>query len=961
MYTVAIDSRYDSADLSHNLSYRVLFEFPMIGQYNDQNMRVFKRGTRGYEPIYFDKIAARLTSLANGLDVNISLIAQETIASIYDGIHTTEIDSLSAYAAESRSIDNPDYGVLASRITVSNMHKSTPGTFSDALNAIQSAHNFINPAVIKFVAENADAINNMIDCTRDYQYSYFGLTTVINTYLIKATEPALNIRGEQVYIDRNGRITTPTGVQTTLSGRTIARYTDPSGKLSLLLPKMQEVLIDRPQYMHMRVAIAVGGQVSDDGAHDLRATEDVLADIKQHYDDLSLMYYTHATPTCLNACRNIQQLNSCFLLPDADDEKTIMKIASDVATISKMGGGIGVHKQMIRASGQIIRSTGGKASGIVPQIKIINEVGNTFDQGGKRKGAVATYNALWQADIMQFLELRLNNGAEDNRARAIFLGLWVPDLFRVRWATGGLWSLFSADTAPALVELYDGMTVCKKTGHCDNPSYNKWFGECAPLFAARPLIPTGELSDVPDFVQVDAFTAAYEYYEENGYALAEIDPAEVIGAIIKSQRETGMPYIMSADSVNCSSTYRGVGTVTGSNLCTEIVEWCSSESYACCTLASMNLNKFVVTADNNVIFDHDAFHAMCRKAIRNLDNVINIGCYPVKECKNNADSYRPVALGIQGLANVFAKMRIPFDSADAARIELEIFETMYHASVTESAHLARERGSHVTFATSPAAAGLIAPDLWLQNQRRLSALGAKLASGGHKFPGNTPGYLEERFNSLFSGRYDMDALRALAATGQRNITLNALMPTATTSTVMGNVECFEPFGDNIYSRVIQHGKFLITNKEMIKHLGELGLWNTKLKMQIINNRGSIVGLGLPDEIVALYKTVSEISQALIIERAALRGAFVDQSQSMNLNLQSTSSAVFRGVMWKGFATGVKTCSYYTRSTPAVDAMKNNISASAALGIETTNVLTTPPDTTQGPTCSMEDGCLFCSS
>lgn len=925
-------------------------------------MRVAKRGTRGYEPIHFDKITTRLEALANDLSVDVSLVAKDTIASLYDGIHTSEIDMLSATAAESKSIDNPDYGVLAARIAVSNMHKSTPRTFSESTAAIQSVHGFIKPEVIDFVREHADTIDSMIVHNRDYLYSYFGLSTVIGTYLIKAEEPVLDTMGNPVYVDKTGRNTAPDRVITTPSGNVVAYYQSPNGRQMRLKPKLSDVLIDRPQYMHMRVAIAIAGQIGGRTLPDAdRSLETVFADIKRQYDDLSNMFGTHATPTCLNACRNMQQLNSCFLLPDADDEKMIMKIASDTATISKSGGGVGIHKSAIRASGQIIRSTGGKASGIVPQIKIANEVANTFNQGGKRKGAVAMYLAGWHADIIQFLELRLNNGAEDKRARDIFLALWMPDLFRVRWATGGQWSLFSADTAPALMDLYDGMMVCKNTGYCANPAYAKWFGEDAPLFAVEPLIPTGD-SDDHEFVPVDAFTAAYEYYEANGYAIDEFDPQDIMTAIIRSQRETGMPYIMSADSVNCSSTYRGVGTITGSNLCAEIVEWCDSSSYACCTLASMNLSKYVV----NGVFAHEMFHAACRRTVRNLDNVISVGTYPVPECLDNAEKYRPIAIGVQGLANVFAMLRIPFESKDAATLELEIFETMYHAAVSESAQLARERGSHVGFENSPAAAGILAPDLWLQNQQRLAALGDRLVSSGVKLPGGVPGYLSGRFSSLFSGRYDFDALRTLARGGMRNIALIALMPTATTSSALGNAECFEPFGANIHARVTQHGKFLITNREMIKHLTELGLWSDKLKMQIINNRGSVLGLGLPAEIELLYKTVSEISQATVIERAALRGAFVDQSQSMNITMQSTSPAIFRGVMWKGFATGVKTCSYYTRSAPAVDAMKNNISATAALGIETkspgiTRVVDTAPPQTTGPVCTMEEGCVSCSS
>lgn len=927
-------------------------------------MRVSKRGNRGYEPIHFEKIATRIEALADGLDVDVPMIAQGTIASLFDGICTSEVDVISASIAQSKSLDKPDYGKLSSRIAVSNMHKSTPGTFSGSLEEIQSFHGFINPAVMKFVRENASALNEMIDHSRDYQYDYFGLITVANTYLVKAEKPVLNTLGEPVYLDRSGKIAVPSSTMQTPDGRTVARMREPNGTIVLLQPKLQEILIDRPQYMHMRVAIAVGGRVSiargessPEYAHESRNVVDVLADIKEQYDDLSQMYYTHATPTCLNACRNMQQLNSCFLLPDADDEKQIMKIAGDSATISKSGGGIGIHKQTIRASGQIIKSTGGKASGVVPQIKILNEVANTFNQGGKRKGAVATYLAIWHADLMQFLELRLNHGSEDKRARDIFLALWVSDLFRVRWATGGMWSLMSPDTAPALVDLYDGMYVCKNTGYCANPSYAKWFGEGMPLYEARPIVPTGATGQ--SLVRVDAFTAAYEYYEKYGYAIMEISPKEIIDAIIRSQRETGMPYVMSADSVNCSSTYRGVGTITGSNLCTEIVEWCSPDSYACCTLASMNLTKFVVDG----AFDHEAFHAMCRRAARNLDNVIEVGTYPVVECRKNAEQFRPIALGVQGLANVFAKLRIPFDSAEAAKIELEIFETMYHAAVKESAYLAHERGSHSAFESSPAAAGLLAPDLWLQNQERLSVLGAKLVAAG-PLPGDTPGYLKDRYSLLFSDRYDWKHLRLFASTGQRNIALIAPMPTATTSSVMGNVECFEPFGDNIHSRVTQHGKFLISNKEMINHLMERGLWCEKLKMQIINNRGSLAGLGLPDDITKLYKTVSEISQALIIERAALRGAFVDQSQSMNITMRSTSPAVFRGVMWKGFATGVKTCSYYTRSAPAVDAMKNNITASAALGLGTSahaQTANSAEPVVEGPVCMMEDGCLSCGS
>lgn len=1151
-------------------------------------MRVLKRGNRGFEPVHMDKITSRISSLCNrgGITLNVDpvKVSISTIQNIFDGITTEELDRISASVAESMKLTHPDYGRLADRLCISNLHKTTPMYFSTCMRELNEAHWAYDHSLIKhneadmafdakhglaldktvvsplwavkhskFIADYAEELDEMINHENDYLYSYGGLFVLQSGYLAR-------------------------------------------------LPGLEGRVYDRPQYMMMRVAVAL--HIDE---------KEPLAMIKRYYNILSAQDATNASPTLFNACSYKQQLGSCFLYGSQDSIEGIMGNAYDSSIISKMAGGIGIHMHTIRCTGTYIRGTKGASCGVIKQLRIYDDLVQCWNQGGKRKGAIAIYLEPWHGDIMQFLQLKMPAGAESMRARNLFYGMWIPDLFVRRAYNSEIWSLFSGKDAYRLCEVYDGMD------------------------------------------DTDAFTELYERYEKESRAVGQLPAADVLEAIFTAQRESGVPYVCFKDHVNRRSNQKNMGTIKSSNLCvagetliltktgywpigdlqdkevevwngdewsrvtvkktgvdqelitvrlsngsiiectpyhkfliaegnydamrkltyktcsrieatnlkndmklmkfdtpviegdetldfkyaythgffcgdgttqqritkgvyksctlygpkkdllpyldikstsggedslgrintilhedmedkfkvplnaskecrlewfaglmdadgcvvwngnnasiqivqcefeflqqvmlmlqtlgihskiaknaeagkfmlpngkgglqeyecrakyrltisshyvwhlrelgwaphrlnfdgmekpqrqstqfitvssienfgrkadtfcftepknnagtfggvllgncSEIMEWSSNTSYATCTLASLVVSKFI---NNDGTIDHKRMHEVVRILVRGLDNVIDQNQYPVKECRTNSDNLRPIGLGIQGLADLFHVLRIPYESAEAARIDLEINETIYHAAVTESIALAEERGSYTHFEGSPTSKGILQPHMWLADRRtRRSITGAALPCP-----------------QIFSGRYDWVAQAENVKRGIRNSLLIAHMPTVSTSAAMNNSESFMPLQSNIYTQSGNAGSAVISNNLMIDHLIELGLWNGDMKSVVVNNGGSIASITeIPATVRAIYKTVWEISQKTIMDRTAVRCSFVDQAASLNLHLAENTSKMLRSVFMHGWDLGLKTGSYYIRTKAAVCALQNIVTTKAAAEVD----------------------------
>lgn len=825
-------------------------------------MRVQKRGDRGFENVKFDKITERINRLCTGLyNIDAVEIARNTISSLHDGISTEELDSISAKIANYSTIINPEYSILAGRILISNLHKSTSDSFSDSFRYIYDVLGLFDEKKYEFVNKYAAELDAMIVHENDYTFDYLGYKTLEKSYLIKKE------------------------ILTVIDGKVTTSY----------------AIIDRPQYIYMRVAIAVNFDLYGD--HD---NTGFLAAIKNCYTLLSEKYYTHATPTLFNSCGKMQQLVSCFLLGIEDSVEGIMKALTNSAIISKWAGGIGLHLYSIRGNNSYIRGTNGKSSGVARIMKMFNETARTFDQGGKRLGAFAMYLTMWHSDIFQFLEMKLNQGAESERARDLFYAVMISDLFMKRFIANEKFSLFSPDKAKYLEDVYDGMMVCTKTNYCSNPIYNKLYPVNADY--EKVLKDLDEFGNPKfDFQPKNVFTELYEYYENKNYAVKTVYASEIMNALIFMMRESGTPYVLFKDHINRQSNQQGIGTIKSSNLCSEIVEYSSHESYATCVLASINLPKFLKGGE----FDFKELHGVIEQIVKNLDNVIEQNDYPVEECVRNSKDYRPIGIGIQGLANIYCKLRIPFISEQAEKLDIAIAETIYHATMTASCELARaygHTGPHVGFKNSPAARGELHFDLWARNRELMD---------------NKP-------VNVFSGMYDWSIIkRDIQKYGLRNSLTVALMPTVSTSQIMGNNESFEPFSSNIYTKNILSGKFTIINKDMVNHFIELGIWNENLKNKIIENDGSVQGINeIPKSAQEIYKTVWEIKQMDLMKRNAIRSAFVDQSQSNNFHLMSNSNSILRGVITNSWKSGVKTGSYYIRMQPGGKAMRNTNMESA---------------------------------
>ena len=586
------------------------------------------------------------------------------------------------------------------------------------------------------------------------------------------------------------------------------------------LQRLDGVLMETPQYMFMRVAIGIHG-------------EDIPSVIET-YNKMSQGYFVHATPTLFNAGTPRPQMSSCFLIANKEDSiNGIYGTLTECAQISKWAGGIGMHIHDVRANKSRIRGTNGTSDGIIPMLRVFNATARYVNQAGRRKGSIAVYLEPWHSDIMDFLELRLNQGDEEARCRDLFSALWIPDLFMKRVEQGGQWSLFCPDKAPGLSDA------------------------------------VGE-----------EFEALYTKYEEEGRANATVPAAEVWKAILKSQTETGTPYMLYKDACNKKSNQKNLGTIKSSNLCTEILEYTDKDETAVCNLASIALPKYV--NEETRTFDYEKLHEVTKTVTKNLNRVIDRNFYPVETARKSNMRHRPIGLGVQGLADVFILHRVAFDSDEAKEINARIFETMYHAALEASCELAEIQGSYETFEGSPASQGILQFDMW---------------DGETKL------------------HYDWDALKErIKEKGLRNSLLMAPMPTASTAQILGNNECFEPYTTNIYLRRVLAGEFVVVNRHLVEDLKNIGLWNKDMKDLMVKAGGSIQNIvDIPDEIKKLYKTVWEISQKSIIDMAADRGRFIDQSQSMNLFMESPTLSKLSSMHMYAWKAGLKTGMYYLRS------------------------------------------------
>ena len=754
-------------------------------------MKVKKRNGE-LEEMRYDKITKRLSALCYDLNmeyIDPTYITLKVTQGIYDGISTLELDKLASETAAQMTTTHPDYAKLAGRILVSNLHKTTPNKFSQA---IKQLHSFVEPKtgkessliddkVHQFVMDNKEVLDSAIDIDRDLDFDYFGYKTLERSYLLK----------------------------------------------------IGSKIVERPQYLYMRVAVGIC-----DGDVDMAL---------RIYNDLSTHLYTHATPTLFNAGTKRPQMSSCFLIGNkGDDIDGLFDTIKDVAKISKWAGGIGLHVHDVRAKGAYIKGTGGESDGLVPMMKTYNEVARWINQGGKRKGSFAVYLEPWHADVFEFIELRKNHGKEEMRARDLFLAMWTPDLFMKRVEEDGDWSLFSPDEAPGLSDVYD----------------------------------------TPDEKN---FTKLYEQYEQEGKARKVVKARKLMDSILTAQIETGTPYMLYKDAANYKSNQKNLGTIKSSNLCTEIIEYSSPTEQAVCNLASMALPKYV-TADG---FNHQLLYDATYQVVKNLNNVINLNFYPTEETKRSNFKHRPIGLGIQGLADVFCMLGLAFESDDADTLQTEIFETIYFAALTSSKDLAMVYGPYETIDGSPIQKGIFQYEMWGKTDKDTS------------------------------GRWDWKGLRKeVVKHGVRNSLLLAPMPTASTAQILGNNEAFEPFTTNLYLRRTLGGEFVVINKHLVNDLLKLDMWNDTIKNKLILENGSVQNIPeIPTELKEIYKTVWEMSQKRILQMAANRSVYIDQSQSLNLFIDNVTKPKLLAAHIYGWKSGLKTGMYYLRTRSAVDAIK----------------------------------------
>lgn len=924
----------------------------------DQIMQVVKRdGHR--EDVAFEKVQQRISKSATGLAVNATKVAQGVLTRIVDGITTTELDNITANLAYSWSTNHPDYGVLASRIALSNHQKNTPATFVECINVLNGVKDrsganasLLDPELVRIVNENAELIESHIDYERDFLLDYFGFKTLERAYLLRDT-------------DRK--------------------------------------VVERPQHLWMRVALGLW-------MHDLpRAFET--------YEMMSQKLYTHATPTLFNAGTKRPQLSSCFLLAMKEDSiKGIYNTLEDCALISQYGGGIGLHVSSIRAKGSLIRGTGGLSNGLVPMLRVFNNTARYVDQGGgRRNGSFAMYLEPWHADVEDFLEMKKNTGSEEERARDLFYALWIPDLFMERVDSNGDWTLFCPNEAPgladvvgdefkALYERYEREGLGKKTvkaqtlwfqilesqietgtpyllykdaanlksnqknlgvikssnlcvapetyiltdkgqkmiGELAGQTVNVWNGD---KWSTTTVTKTGENQrlvtvHLSNGAQITC-TPYHKFILQTDLATKtpikeakRVDAADLkagdrmiyIGNRADAEQFVTVTSVIDdgrTDDTYCFNepeNHAGVfnGVLTGN--CTEIIEYSSPEEVAVCNLASLSLPAFIVDGK----MDFKRLRDVTKVVVKNLDRVIDINYYPIPEAERSNKRHRPIGLGIQGLADVFAMLNLPWESEEATQLNRRIFAHMYHAAVESSVALAAEKGRYETFVGSPASQGKLQYDLW-------------------------------NVEPLQDEGLDWDSLaNDVRRIGMRNSLLIAPMPTASTSQILGNCECIEPYATHIFTRRTLAGEFIVINKHLVRALLERGIWNTEVKDAIIGNNGSVQGLPMiPEDIQRVYKTVWELKQKTLIDMAADRGPYICQSQSLNLFLADPDYRKLTSMHFYAWRKGLKTGIYYLRTRAVASAQKFTVEPVKAIGA-------TAVPTAQDPK-KEEEGCLMCSS
>jgi len=727
-------------------------------------MKVIKRNGLSGEML-FDKVTRRIQKLNDAPEfeplpgVSPAKVAQKVFSSMYDGISTSDIDILSAEVAIGMITENPNYEILAMRITVSNLQKTCPKTFSDSMLKLYS-NGIVSYSFMKDIVLDIDT---WIDHSRDYLFGYFGIKTLQKGYLNEG---------------------------------------------------------ETPQYLFMRVALGIHGRD--------------LVRVRETYDLMSQKYFTHATPTLFNAGTKRPQMSSCFLVAMKDDSiDGIFETLKECAHISKLSGGIGIHCSNIRSNGSVIKGTNGVADGIIPMLRVFNNTARYVNQGGgKRKGSFAIYLEPWHSDIFEFLELRLNQGDEEARCRDLFTALWIPDLFMERVEEDGVWHLMCPNECPGLQDAWG-----------------------------------------------ESFVKLYDSYVQKGMFRKKVRAREIWDAILKSQIETGTPYMCYKDAANSKTNQQNLGTIKSSNLCGEVYQVSTPEETAVCNLASLSLPAFV----KNGSFDFSRLHDVTQVVTRNLNMVIDKNYYPTEPARKSNVRHRPIAIGVQGLADVYMMLGISFDCKEARDINKQVFETIYHSSLTASCLLAKEDGPYQTFKGSPADSQKLQFDLW----------------------GIEP-----------SEMYDWKLLKSeIKNYGLRNSLLVGPMPTASTAQILGNNEAFEPYTTNIYLRRTLAGEFVMVNKHLVKDLQRLGKWNVNVKNEMIRSGGSVQSLDIPDNLKNIYRTAWEIPQKSLIDMSADRGAFVDQSQSLNIFMEDPSIAKLSSMHMYGWKKGLKTGMYYLRTRP----------------------------------------------
>jgi ribonucleotide reductase alpha subunit len=779
-----------------------------MSEFNQEDLFVKKR-SGNLEPVSFDKILIRVKKIGeeSGLkNVKYSALVMKIIDQLYNGIETSKIDELTCEQCASMTTVSSDYGILASQIAVSNHEKNTENTLEKVVELLWNFHDIhgnhspiISERYYKTVIQNSEKIEEKLKYERDYLFDYFGFKTLERAYLLR----------------------------------------------------VNKVIVERPQHMWMRVALAIHPNNME------------LA--FETYDMMSQKYFTHATPTLFNAGTPRQQLSSCYLIGMEDDSiDGIYNTLKDCANISKWAGGIGLHIHNVRASGSHIRGTNGTSNGIVPMLRVFNNTARYVDQGGgKRNGSFAIYIEPWHADIELFLDMRRNQGDEELKARDLFYALWIPDLFMKKVENNEDWALMCPHECPGLADCHG-----------------------------------------------EEFEVLYNKYVRENKHRKMMNARDLWLHIMDSQMETGTPYILYKDACNRKSNQKNLGTIKSSNLCTEIIEYSDANETAVCNLASISLSSMVDR--ENITFNFDRLHEVTKVITRNLDHVIDINFYPTEKTKRSNMKHRPIGIGVQGLADALIMLNLPFTSNESKELNKQIFETIYHASLEASNEISIERTKVLTKYKGN------------QDIKLIPDFEASMVENGKSFCGayssfeNSPahkGILQfDMWNVKPSDRYDWSRLKkSIKKYGLRNSLLVAPMPTASTAQILGNNECFEPLTSNIYSRRTLAGEFLVVNKYLQDDLTKLGFWNEEIKNSIIENKGSIQHFpNLSNEIKEKYKIVWEMKMKDIIDMAADRGAYICQSQSLNLWMEEPTNNKLTSMHMYSWKKGLKTGIYYLR-------------------------------------------------